>query len=207
MPRSPKEAYCTTREAARRLEVSVKTTQAWVESGALEAWKTPGGHRRITRASVDQLLVNRRDSSQAQPLRIDRELPYRILVVEDDEDLARLYEITIKTWGLPIEVIVAVDGFAALVEIGKRKPHLLITDLRMPGMDGFRLISALRADPYSQSVRVLVVSLLTASDIRAAGGLPADVLTFSKPVPFNELRRVVERELARSATRSVSQLR
>lgn len=47
---------CTTREAAKKLNVALSTIQTWVESGYLEAWKTPGGHRRIPLSSVDKLL-------------------------------------------------------------------------------------------------------------------------------------------------------
>ena len=47
---------CTTREAARRLGVSLRTVQLWTESGVLDAWKTPGGHRRVLNSAVDRLI-------------------------------------------------------------------------------------------------------------------------------------------------------
>jgi len=214
MSSGPKHAYCTTREAARLLEVSVKTAQLWVESGALRAWKTPGGHRRISRASVEQLLATRTASSRLAAgalgaagergemggARFAGAVPrLRVLIVEDDARLAHLYEITFASWGLPIDVGFAANGFAALLEIGKCKPHVLITDLRMPGMDGFRLISALCEEPYFRDVRIVAVSALTASDIRAAGGLPKDVTRLAKPIPFNTLRELIEDELAGAA--------
>lgn len=46
---------CTTAEAARHLGVSIRTVQLWVDSGALEAWKTVGGHRRIPLESLERL--------------------------------------------------------------------------------------------------------------------------------------------------------
>ncbi len=46
---------CTTTEAARSLGVSVRTIQLWVDSGALQAWKTVGGHRRIPIKSLNKL--------------------------------------------------------------------------------------------------------------------------------------------------------
>jgi len=46
----------TTREAAHLLGVAVSTAQAWMEGGALPTWKTPGGHRRVRRSAVMQLL-------------------------------------------------------------------------------------------------------------------------------------------------------
>ena len=53
------EVYFSTREAAERLNVSLRTVQLWVEAGLLRAWKTEGGHRRILRSSLDELLAKR----------------------------------------------------------------------------------------------------------------------------------------------------
>ena len=48
--------FWSTREAADLLGVSLRTVQLWTEAGVLKAWKTAGGHRRINRDSVMQLL-------------------------------------------------------------------------------------------------------------------------------------------------------
>ncbi|MGV6876427.1 helix-turn-helix domain-containing protein [Pseudochelatococcus sp. B33] len=48
----------TTAKAAQLLGVSVRTAQLWVESGQLPSWKTPGGHRRIPRQAVLDLIDN-----------------------------------------------------------------------------------------------------------------------------------------------------
>ncbi len=186
------EPSCTTGEAARRLEISVKTAQIWAEDGILHAWKTPGGHRRISIRSIESVLAGRHKGTP--PAAWPPELTPRrghLLVVEDDSLLFRLYEITVPSWQLPVDLALAADGFQALLRIGERRPDMLITDLRMPGMDGFRLIQALRADPRYRSIRIVVVSMLTASDIRAAGGLPEGVTLMSKPVPFEHLREIV----------------
>jgi excisionase family DNA binding protein len=61
----------TTRDAARLLGISVSTAQKWIESGALESWKTPGGHRRMRQSAVIALLEERTamsaDSLQCMP--------------------------------------------------------------------------------------------------------------------------------------------
>lgn len=51
----------TTRDAAQLLGVAVSTVQIWMESGALPAWKTPGGHRRVRLSAVRQLREQRGD--------------------------------------------------------------------------------------------------------------------------------------------------
>ena len=50
---------CTTREVAQLLGMAVRSVQMMVDRGDLEAWKTPGGHRRISRASVDRWRASR----------------------------------------------------------------------------------------------------------------------------------------------------
>lgn len=52
---SEDDSILTTREAAHMLGVAVSTAQLWMESGALPAWKTPGGHRRVRLSAVRQL--------------------------------------------------------------------------------------------------------------------------------------------------------
>ena len=68
----------TTREAANLLSASVRTIQLWVEDGRLKAWKTPGGHRRVLRTSVEEMLATRQRVSGGNLRK------YEVLVVDDD---------------------------------------------------------------------------------------------------------------------------
>jgi excisionase family DNA binding protein len=97
------KTFCTTREAAGLLGVSLSTAQNWAESGLLNSWKTEGGHRRISRDSVMKLLA----APLAAPVaKIERSLSasesrrLRVLIVEDDEALRRIYEIRLSLWGI-----------------------------------------------------------------------------------------------------------
>lgn len=189
---APLNAFLTTREAAKLLGVSLRTAQLWVENGQLEAWKTEGGHRRISRTSVRRLLdveqpaVPTVAKSAVDPERI------KILVVEDDSILIKLYKTVIAGWQMPLEVITAGNGIDALIRIGKDAPDLMITDLSMPNMDGIQLIRNLAASSFREGLEIVVVSGLDVAEIEARGGLPADVRIFSKPVPFKELKVIVQ---------------
>ena len=81
----PTSLTCSTRDAARRLGISVRTAQLWVEEGRLRAWKTPGGHRRILRESVERLVEEQRLAAFGPGGR------FRILVLREDEALARTH--------------------------------------------------------------------------------------------------------------------
>lgn len=60
---SEDDPILTTREAAQLLGVAVSTAQIWMESGALPAWKTPGGHRRVRLSAVRQLQAEQCDGA------------------------------------------------------------------------------------------------------------------------------------------------
>jgi len=120
---------------------------------------------------------------------------YKVLVVDDDPSLLRLYELEMGGWGLPLDIIKAGDGFDALLKIGRHQPDLLISDLNMPGMDGFRMVSTLRADPLRKHLRIIVISGLDGNTI-AALGLPDDIPVFGKPVQFAGLHAKVKQLLS-----------
>lgn len=198
----------STREAAERLGVALRTVQLWVESGVLPAWKTAGGHRRIARGAVEKLLAERQaainlpararvaETAPAAAAARPADGRFRMLVVEDEPDLLRLFTLMIEGWDLPIALTTASNGFEALLRIGEQRPDLLVTDLNMPGMDGFRMIRSLRgAGSGFADLEVVVVTALGAQDIEDRGGLPEGVRVFTKPVPFSELERLVRQRL------------
>ncbi len=176
--------FLSTRQAAQRLGVSLGTVQNMVESGALEAWKTAGGHRRIPVGSVDSLLARRRNLT---PSASDPNGHLEILITEDDPTVQMLYQLTMEGWGLPIKLRLVDNGFDGLLQVGQRVPDILIADLMMPGMDGFEMIRSLRANPDLAQMDILVVSAITREEI-AARGLPQDITIFGKPIPFHEIK-------------------
>lgn len=187
-----KKTFCTTSEAAEMLGVSLRTIQLWVEKGLLEAWKTEGGHRRISRQSVESLLAEPAESRQAQAV-AKPAVDFTIMVVEDEATQRMVYEATLRRWPMRPQVVIAGDGYEAMVKLGQVMPDLLIADLRMPGMDGFRMLRAIRASAAYDDMGIAVVTGLEADEIAAQGGLPDDIPVFSKPVPFARLLAIAER--------------
>lgn len=202
IPESRYREFCTTREAAARLGVSLRTAQLWVDSGVLEAWKTDGGHRRILVSSVERLLRSEAAESSAgatESSPIPALSRLRVLVVEDDNTLLKLYRLQIAGWNLPVDVTTAANGYDALVLIGREQPDLMIADLGLPGIDGFQMIRTLTASSFREGMEIAVVTGLEEADIQSKGNLPADVRVFRKPIPFGELKALVVDLLARRA--------
>lgn len=180
--------YFTTREAAVLLGVSVRTTQQWVEKGILDGWKTAGGHRRISIKSV-------KDAQAKLPRTFAEKTPsaaLRVLVVEDSQVLLKLYRAVLKKWPFQLEIYTVPNGYEALVMIGEVSPQLLICDLRLPGVNGFQIVRALRAIPRYQDMAIVVVSGLPEEEVNAHGGLPPNVELLGKPVDFKKLLSIAK---------------
>lgn len=191
--------FCTTREAADRLSVSLRTAQLWVDSGILEAWKTEGGHRRISVLSVERLMHTPAPATPQLGASLADSGRLKILVAEDDNVLIKLYRARIATWGLPVDVTTASNGYEALVLVGREQPDLMISDLLMPGMDGFQMVRTLTASSFREGMEIVVVTGMDAEEIAARGGLPPGVRILTKPVPFAELKILAESLIARRA--------
>ena len=175
------------------LGVALRTVQLWSESGMLEAWKTKGGHRRISRDSVQRLLAGQsRRATDRAPLATTAHAPaskpFSILVVEDDESLQRLYKLHLEQWPMQPAVSAATDGYEALIRLGQSAPDLLILDLQMPGLDGFRVLQTIHHVPHLARTAIAVVSGLDKEEIAQRGGIPRDIPLFPKPIPFDALR-------------------
>lgn len=189
---SPRDT-CSTTEAAKRLGVALSTVQSWVETGALEAWKTPGGHRRVMIKSVDRLLE--KGISKRKPVSEINAL--RVLVVEDDNLMMEIYSGFFRKWRLPVSVSFTENGYEALLRIGYEIPDLIITDLSMPEIDGFQMIRSLRQYQATAKIQIIVVSGLSDADIDDQGGLPEDILVLHKPVKLEQLHQLMNSAVQR----------
>jgi excisionase family DNA binding protein len=192
-PIAVEKSFCTTRQAATLLGVSVGTVQLWVESGLLQAWKTAGGHRRVLRDSVESLLHKKPVAPFGPPVvTVSGPRRLRVMVVEDDPSLLRLYETQLARWPLPMELTLMDNAISALLHLGRGGPDLLIADLHMPEMDGFAMLRVLSQSPEMAQTKMVVVSGLDADEVSARGGVPQGVEVLAKPIPFTKLLSIAQ---------------
>lgn len=111
----------------------------------------------------------------------------KIVVVDDDEHMLRLYQLNMARWPMAPDVTIFNDAVAALLSIGRMPPDLLVTDLHMPGMDGFNMLRVLCSAPEMPDTTIVVASALDVVEIGQRGGIPAGVEILPKPVPFDRL--------------------
>ena len=113
----------------------------------------------------------------------------RLLVVDDEPNLLRAVAACLKTEDY--EVSTARSGHEALVQLAEAVPDLIISDIRMPGMDGYRLARQLRGSPRTALVPIV---FLTAKDETAdrIEGFRAGVDAYlTKPFEADELIAVI----------------
>ncbi|MCE4554205.1 helix-turn-helix domain-containing protein [Roseateles cellulosilyticus] len=152
---------CSTTEAAQRLGMAVRSVQLMVDRGELQAWKTPGGHRRILRSSLEAWLDARGGgSAAASQSAAERGRAKTLLLIEDSVHFQNLISLIVKRELPDAELHVAADGIAGLALAGRLEPDLLLIDILLPGIDGAALITSLRSHPQFARSRLIVVTAL-----------------------------------------------
>ena len=119
----------------------------------------------------------------------------RVLLAEDDEQhRARLTKV-MQSWGIAVET--AVDGLEALEKLGQFSPHVLLTDLMMPRVNGFELLKRLQA----QGAVVPSIVMTAFGDIDTAVRTIHDLGAYwflEKPIQPSVLKVLLERAAAQS---------
>ncbi|HET6281219.1 MAG TPA: response regulator, partial [Polyangia bacterium] len=126
-----------------------------------------------------------------------------LLVVDDEEGVRTFVADALTDAGHTVTQ--ACDGEAALALLGKTSFHLVLTDLRMPGLDGLALLHEIRRDHPETEVIVLTAHPSVASAVEAMKDGAFDYLQkpISSPV---ELRMIVSRALERHRLRALQEI-
>lgn len=172
---------CGTFYAAKVLGVAVATVQSLVERGELEAWKTKGGHRRISMSSL-RAYAKAHATRNTTPSQALSSSQLRVLIVDDDEVTLEVIRSSMERWALPIDCTVINSAIDAMLDIGKIKPDLLISDLNIPVVDGFEFLRRLRSNPEYAGMAFLVITGMSPEQIEARGGVPEKTPVISKPL-------------------------
>jgi len=173
------EDYCGTSYAAKLLGLSVGTIQTLVEKNELQAWKTQGGHRRISMPSLREYQRKHNMLMSPSETRAGR---LKVLLVEDDAVTRDMLRDFCNRCETPVDCTAMSSGLEALIDMASIQPDVLIVDLNMPGVDGFQLLRTIRQTSQFNRMTCLVISALSQEEIAARGGLPESTIFMSKPI-------------------------
>jgi twitching motility two-component system response regulator PilG len=113
----------------------------------------------------------------------------KVLLVDDTRTLLSLIQVYLMGW--QIEFVEAKDGTEGLARAREHRPDLVISDVRMPGMDGFELCAAIRADRVLHETPLVLLTSLADEASRKKGKLVGATAFLTKPVSVEELRKTV----------------
>ena len=119
----------------------------------------------------------------------------RLLVVDDEAKLLRAVAMCLRSEGY--EVITARSGTEALVRLTEAIPDLIITDIRMPGMDGHALARNLRASPRTDMIPIIFLTAKDTREDRIAGFRTGVDAYVTKPFDTEEMLAIVSSILNR----------
>jgi len=142
--------HYTTHEVSRICGVAPITVGRWVEAGKIQAFRTVGGHRRILASSLDAFLERYR-IPRAAPGPVSR----RVLIVDDDDAIRQVTRELLLTIDEGLDIRDAPDGFEAGRLVASFRPHLVLLDLMMPGLDGFEVCRRIKLDPGNDGVEIV----------------------------------------------------
>jgi len=184
------ERVLTTGEIADYCQVSRVTVFQWIKQQRIPAFSTPGGHYRVKLSDFHRFLEEY--GMPVDPTFFNRDKE-RILVVDDDPQIVDFIIGVLETdEGRRQRVLeTAADGFEAGLKIASFKPHLVLLDLMMPGLDGFKECEQVKSDPETEHIKVLIVTGFGLEEnIERALRLGADGYLL-KPLSVEELQERV----------------
>jgi response regulator RpfG family c-di-GMP phosphodiesterase len=115
--------------------------------------------------------------------------PVTVLFVDDESPWLEAVRLAVE--GEPFKIIVADSGEAALKKLARRKPDLILSDVRMPAMNGFDLFEKVKSNPKLKNVPYVFMSSLDDFDARqTAKELGADDYV-EKPYDTQDVKSVV----------------
>ncbi len=119
----------------------------------------------------------------------------RLLVVDDEPNLLRAVAAVLRGEGF--EVTAVRSGRDALVAVAQNLPDLIVSDVRMPGMDGYALARKLRHAPHSAMIPIVFLTAKDETEDRIEGFRAGVDVYLTKPFEPDELVAVIKNILER----------
>lgn len=179
------EPTYTTGEVAKFTGVNFRTVIRWIERGELKGYKLPGrGDHRVQHSSLLEFM-----QANDIPLPLEWTISKsKALIVDDDVAMASAIARVFKRLGW--EVREAHDGFEAGMLLTEFAPNIMTLDLKMPYMDGLKVLSLTREKYKIQHLQVIVISAQRHEELQKALTLGANYI-LEKPFDNDQLKNII----------------
>ena len=149
-----RKAYGTY-EIAEICQVTPATIGNWIDKGILPVFSTGGGHRRVW---DDDLVRFLNEHNIPIPDKLSMNAVQSFVIVDDEIEIRKIVRRTLQKLYPQAKIFDAEDGYEAGQRILQIVPSLIILDLKLPGMDGFKVCRAIRADEKTKHTKILAIS-------------------------------------------------
>ena len=147
----------TTHEISRLLHANFSTVISWCDQGKIKSYKTPGGHRRVR---PEDFLDFLKRSGMPVPQEFTKRFqgPMKVLIVDDEENIRKVIRRALLKALPGAEIHQTKDGFEAGKLAMDVVPDLIILDLMIPHVDGFKVCASIKQDARLKDIRVLAIT-------------------------------------------------
>jgi acetolactate synthase I/II/III large subunit len=121
------------------------------------------------------------DPQKSSPPRLDVAERRRVLIVDDDDGQLRALGRFLKRYQDRLDVSLIDNGIDALIQVGAVRPHLVVMDVFMPGLDGIEACRRLKANPETRNVRVILASSNMSPELEARARAAGAERAVAKP--------------------------
>ena len=118
----------------------------------------------------------------------------KVLVIDDNPTIVELIKYAVNLQGT-CQVIVAYDGEQGLQCVYSDNPDCVIIDVKMPRMDGYKLVRCLRGDAHTANIPMIILSAMTREEDQMTGLLSGVDEYLTKPFKPSALNAAIERVL------------
>ena len=147
-------------EVANICGVVNQTAINWIKNNYLKAFMTPGGQYRVYSDDLYRFLQSRgmRIPDELKQIHDQEERYNTVLIVEDDADLNNILKEFFSTRDAGYIVHQAFDGFEAGRLLTETKPGIVVLDINLPGIDGYKLCSKMKNDNSLGNPVIIAIS-------------------------------------------------
>lgn len=189
-----KKKVFSAHEVANFCDVVNQTAINWIRQGHLEAYTTPGGQYRVYADVLAKFMQSQgmRLPDEVREILAEQARIEEVLIVDDDAELNDLIKQYLDKRYPEFKINQAYDGYDAGKAITEFKPDVVLLDINLPGVDGYKLCRQIKSDENLSRPIVIAVSGVTDGDIQERVKEAGADAFVAKPIELDSLPQLIE---------------